>query len=62
LTDLSLKQGATFLYDTKVKRVNQGSIETELGHIYEADNIAICTNGEGYYEHFNLTPVKVRSA
>lgn len=35
---------------------------TDNGETYSAESIVVCTNGEGYYDHFGLTPLKVRSA
>ena len=58
---LCLNQGCIFNYSTEIRSIIPSVVETVMGDIYEAPNVAVCTNGEGYFEKFGMKRLSVKT-
>lgn len=59
---LSIHQGCDFHYNKHVTKIAKNFVVTVDGDTHTSDHVAVCTNGEGYYDKFGLSALIVRSA
>eukprot|EP00347_Sterkiella_histriomuscorum_P002754 403366932 len=59
---MSLHQGCNFHYNKHAIKIAKNFVVTADGDTHTSDFVAVCTNGEGFYDKFGLTPLLVRSA
>ena len=54
-----MKQNCEFRFNTSVSKIDSNSVTTSDNEVYTGKRVAVCTNGEGFYEHFGLTSIIV---
>ncbi|CDW91297.1 UNKNOWN [Stylonychia lemnae] len=62
LMNFSISQGSELIYNQSARVLNKNQVELSDGQVLDSKAIVLCTNGEGYYDKFNLQPAELKSA